>query len=264
MAQADFGRGCGTDGMYRPVVRIDLETGAEQAVAEWSGSDWAVWDKEQWRLQDDAKLTSEGYQYKVTGKDGTGFFVEPGRGLFGDGGRGDKAFTYFSAYKPEEGEQDTVTLGSCCNKDYKQGPEQFIEPAEPLQDKDVVLWYVPQMKNDGNPGSEYCWADTRVKDGVQNIELWPCWSGRVYAGKVIRQYIRSAVPFYQYYYYNAKWITITFEIFQAGEWRTAGSMSLPDAPDAGWKSRAFSAMPWITRWNRRAGAMPQHCRGHFR
>lgn len=32
---------------------------------------------------------------------------------------------------------------------------------------------------------------------------------------------------------------ITFEIFQAGQWRTAGSMSLLDAPDAGWKSRAY-------------------------
>lgn len=180
VAQADFGRGCGTDGMYRPVVRIDLETGAEQHVAEWDGSQWQPWDKEQWRLQDNHKLTPEGYQYKVTGKDGSGFYIEPGRGQFGDGGRGDNAFTYFSVYKPEEGEAETVTIGSCCNTDYRQGPEQFIEPAEPLQGKDVVLWYVPQMKNDGNPGSEYCWADTRVKDGVQNIEVWPCWSGPLF------------------------------------------------------------------------------------
>ncbi|WP_050988082.1 hypothetical protein [Thiothrix nivea] len=180
VAQADFGRGCGTDGTYRPVVRIDLETGTGQTVAEWDGSQWQTWDKEQWRLQDDAKLTSDGYQYKVVGKDGAGYYIEPGNAQFSDGGRGDHAFTYFSAYKPEEGEQDTVTLGSCCNKDYKQGPEQFIEPAEPLQGKDVVLWYVPQMKNDGNPGSEYCWADTRVKDGVQHIEVWPCWSGPMF------------------------------------------------------------------------------------
>lgn len=180
VAQADFGRGCGTDGMYRPVVRIDLETNTTQTVAEWNGQQWQTWDKEQWRLQDDAKLTTEGYQYKVTGTDGAGYYIEPGRGQFGDGGRGDHAYTYFSVYKPEEGEQDTVTLGSCCNTDYRQGPEQFIEPAEPLQGKDVVLWYVPQMKNDGNPGSEYCWADTRVKEGVQHIEVWPCWSGPMF------------------------------------------------------------------------------------
>lgn len=183
VAQADFGRGCGTDGMYRPVVRIDLDAGgagAADTVAEWDGAGWKNWDKEQWRLQDDAKLTPEGYQYRLTGQDGGGFYVEPGNGQFGDQGRGDHAFTYFSAYKPEEGEQDTVTLGSCCNKDYRQGPEHFIEPAEPLQGKDVVLWYVPQIKNDGDPGSEYCWADTRVKDGVQNIEVWPCWSGPMF------------------------------------------------------------------------------------
>jgi len=183
VAQADFGRGCGTDGTYRPVVRIDLDAagaGSADTVAEWNGADWTAWDKEQWRLQDDAKFTNEGYQYRVTGQDGAGFYIEPGRGQFGDGGRGDKAFTYFSAYKPEEGEQDTVTLGTCCNKDYQQGPEHFIEPAEPLQGKDTVLWYVPQMKNDGNPGSEYCWADTRVKDGVANVEVWPCWSGPMF------------------------------------------------------------------------------------
>lgn len=183
VAQADFGRGCGTDGTYRPVARIDLDAdgaGAAETVAEWDGSAWKSWDKEQWRLQDDAKLTEEGYQYRVTGKDGNGFYIEPGRGQFGDKGRGDHAFSYFSVYKPEEGEQDTVTLGSCCNTDYRQGPESFIEPAEPLQDKNLVMWYVPQIKNDGNPGSEYCWADTRVKDGVQNIEVWPCWSGPMF------------------------------------------------------------------------------------
>jgi hypothetical protein len=183
VAQADFGRGCGTDGTYRPVVRIDLDAegaGAPETVAEWDGTNWKTWDKEQWRLQDDAKLTPEGYQYRFTGKDGKGFYIEPGNSQFGDGGRGDHAFTYFSTYKPEEGEQDTVTLGSCCNKDYHQGPETFIEPAEPLQDKNLVMWYVPQMKNDGEPDHEYCWADTRVKDGVQNIEVWPCWSGPMF------------------------------------------------------------------------------------
>ena len=183
VAQADFGRGCGTDGMYRPVVRIDVDAngaGNAESVAEWDGAQWQTWDKEQWRLQDDAKFTNEGYQYRVMGKDGSGFYVEPSRGQFGDGGRGDHAFTYFSTYKPEEGEQDTVTLGSCCNKDYKQGPENFIEPAEPLNDKNVVLWFVPQIKNDGNAGSEYCWADTRVKNGVANVEVWPCWSGPMF------------------------------------------------------------------------------------
>ncbi|PID34008.1 MAG: hypothetical protein CR976_02535, partial [Thiotrichales bacterium] len=94
IAQADLGRGCGTDGTYRPVVRIDLEAGdgAANNVAEWNGNEWEGWDKEQWRLQDNAKLTPEGYQYKVTDKQGRGFYIEPGRGQFGDGGRGDHAY----------------------------------------------------------------------------------------------------------------------------------------------------------------------------
>jgi hypothetical protein len=183
VAQADLGRGCGTDGMYRPVVRIDLDTtafGQADSFAEWDGTQWLTRDKEQWRLQDNAKFTEQGYQYKITGKNGRGYYIEPGRGQFGDGGRGDHAFTYISVYKPDEGEQDTVTLGSCCNADYKQGPEHFIEPAEPLANQDLVFWYVPQMKNDGAAGSEYCWADTQVKNGIQNIKVWPCYSGPMF------------------------------------------------------------------------------------
>jgi hypothetical protein len=183
IAQADLGRGCGTDGTYRPVVRIDLDAGAEAAantVAEWNGQGWDDWTEEQWRLQDDAQLTPEGYQYKVTDDNGQGFYIEPGQGQFADGGRGDHAYSYFSVYKPEEGEQDTVTIGSCCNTDHRQGPEQFIEPAEKLAGQDLVMWYVPQMKNDGQPGREYCWADTRVKEGVQDIQVWPCWSGPMF------------------------------------------------------------------------------------
>jgi hypothetical protein len=44
----------------------------------------------------------------------------------------------------------------------------------------LVFWYVPQMKNDGAAGSEYCWADTQVKNGVQNIKVWPCYSGPMF------------------------------------------------------------------------------------
>ncbi len=183
VAQADYGRGCGTDGTYRPVVRIDVDTGADdpvEKVAEWNGKQWVDWQEEQWRLLDKAQLTQEGYQYRITGQDGRGFYVEPSRGQFGDGGRGDHAFTYFSVYKPEEGEQDMMTLGSCCNTDYRQGPEVFIEPAESLQNQDVVMWYVPQLKNDGAAGSEYCWADTRIKDGIKEIKVWPCYSGPMF------------------------------------------------------------------------------------
>lgn len=183
VAQADLGRGCGTDGTYRPVVRIDLAVDAQQTgeiVAEWDGRNWQNREHEQWRIQNKAKLTDKGYQYRVTDQQGQGFYIEPGRGQFGDGGRGDDAFSYFSVYKAEEGEQDMVTLGSCCNTDYRQGPEKFIEPAEPLQGQDLVFWYVPQMKNDGRAGSEYCWADVRVREGVQNIKVWPCYSGPMF------------------------------------------------------------------------------------
>lgn len=180
VAQADYGRGCGTDGTYRPVVRIDLETKGFEQVAEWNGERWVSWQQEQWRLQDEATLHPQGYQYRVTGEDKQGFYIEPGQGQFADGGRGDHAFSYFSVYKPTEGEQDMATLGSCCSRDYRQGPETFIEPPESLQKQDVVLWYVPQLKNDGRRGNEYCWADTRVQDGLKAIKVWPCYAGPMF------------------------------------------------------------------------------------
>lgn len=185
VAAADYGRGCGTDGTYRPVIRIDVDAeGAGQAetIAEWKAGRWQNWDKETWRLQDKAELTEAGYQYRFTGKNGKGFYIEPSTGQFGDGGRGDHAFTYATVYHKDkdEGEQGTVTLGTCCNVDHRQGPEAFQAPAESLKDKNLVFWYVPQLKNDGAKGSEYCWADTRVENGLPNIKVWPCYAGPMF------------------------------------------------------------------------------------
>ncbi len=185
VAAADYGRGCGTDGTYRPVIRIDVDAeGADQTetLAEWKSGGWQAWDKEGWRLQDNAEFTDAGYQYRLMGKNGKGFYIEPGRGQFGDGGRGDHAFTYATVYHKDkdEGEQGTVTIGSCCNADHRQGPEKFQEPAESLQDKNLVFWYVPQLKNNGDKGSEYCWADTQVENGLPKIKVWPCYAGPMF------------------------------------------------------------------------------------
>lgn len=65
---------------------------------------------------------------------------------------------------------------SRCERSITCALRLLIEPAEPLDNQDLVLWYVPQMKNAGQPGREYCWADTRIKDGVKDIQVWPCWS----------------------------------------------------------------------------------------
>lgn len=184
-AVASVGRGCGNDGMYRPVLRVSLADDLNN-FAEWSGGDWQPWTTEQWKLQDEnTAYTKEGFQYRVTGADGKGFYLEPGRGQFGDGGRGDNAFIYVTRQQAaapdsyrDEGDSDLTTIGPCCNTDYKQGPEKFIEPtAESLANSPLVLWYVPQLKNDDQPGRQYCWAESVLDDGIYRVKQYPCYAG---------------------------------------------------------------------------------------
>jgi hypothetical protein len=107
-------------------------------------------------------------------------------GQMPDGGRGDQAFTYISINHPEldEGEADLMTLGSCCNTDYRQGPESFIEPKpEPLlgnTGRELVFWYVPQMSNDDREGQKYCWAESKLVDGIYKSVVYPCFSGPMF------------------------------------------------------------------------------------
>ncbi|MBL0145594.1 MAG: hypothetical protein IPP48_07380 [Chitinophagaceae bacterium] len=154
IAAASLGRGCGNDGTYRPVFRIAFE-GDKNNFYENQNSSWQPWQKEKWQLQNSqTNYTAEGYQYKIT--DGaSGFYLTPGNGQFKDGGKNDNSYVYVTKNVPgrEEGESDLVTIGPCCNTDYKQGPEKFIEPdAEDIQNASLIVWYVGQMKNNGNKG----------------------------------------------------------------------------------------------------------------
>jgi hypothetical protein len=178
----NLGRGCGTEATYRPLIRIDFADPAGDGLqlAEWDGAGWQPWRQEGWTLQDEATpYTPEGYQFRLTAQNGEGFYVEPGRGQFDDGGRGDNAYVYVVVAKAHEGDADLPTMGSCCNTDYRQGPEQFIEP-EPLDGEGIVLWYVPQQENDATPGQEYCWADFELDAGVYRSVAWPCAAGPMF------------------------------------------------------------------------------------
>lgn len=181
---ASLGRGCGNDGTYRPVTRVAFE-GTHQ-FSEWTGNDWRAWNKEGWQLQKPTtSYTPEGYQYKITNPaTGTGFAVMANTGQMKDGGRGDQAYTYITKNHPnlDEGEADLITIGPCCNTDYRQGPEKFIEPnPEPLSASDeLVYWYVAQIKNDDREGQKYCWAESELKDGVYVTKVFPCYSGALF------------------------------------------------------------------------------------
>jgi len=103
-----------------------------------------------------------------------------GLGQFGDGGRGDFSYVYVTKNIPgrEEGENDLPTIGPCCNTDYHQGPEKFIEPnSDNIENSSLVVWYVAQMRNDDTKGREYCWAENELKNGVWNTKVYPCFAG---------------------------------------------------------------------------------------
>ena len=123
------------------------------------------------------------YQYQLTDNTGNGFLMQPANGKFGDGGRGDNAFVYVTQNKSivDEGEADLVTIGPCCNTDYHQGPEKFIEPSpDNIQNKKLVVWYVAQLKNDDAKGREYCWAESVLENGVYVTKAYPCFAGPMF------------------------------------------------------------------------------------
>ena len=183
MSSASLGRGCGNNGTYRPVFRIAF-AGNKQSFYEYGNEKWNLWSKENWQLQQSTTVYSDkGYQYKLATSSESGYYIEPGRGQFSDSGRGDNAYLYITKnhLDKDEGEADLITIGPCCNTDYRQGPEKFIEPlAEKIVDTDLVIWYVPQMKNDDTPGSKYCWAETYYESGIYKVKTYPCFVGPMF------------------------------------------------------------------------------------
>lgn len=176
---ASLGRGCGDDGTYRPVTRIAL---AEPTpVARFVDAQWRALDVESWLLQGDDTVSPEGALLRI-GNSASGQWMLAARGQFGDGGLGDQAYVYVTAEHPErdEGSSDLMTIGPCCNTDYRQGPERFLEPPEALTGSTPVVWYVAQLKNNDQPGSEYCWAETVVENGDFVEKVHPCPSGPLF------------------------------------------------------------------------------------
>ena len=177
---ASVGRGCGNTGTYRPVTRIALAQAT--SFSEWSAAGWKPLTTEGWRQQADVPQAANGAQFRI-GDSAGGFDIMLSRGQFGDGGRGDNAYIYVTVNHADrdEGEADLITLGGCCNSDYHQGPERFIEPnPEPLANARLVLWYVAQLKNDDTPGKQYCWAESVVESGLYVKKTYPCYSGALF------------------------------------------------------------------------------------
>jgi hypothetical protein len=182
VAVASLGRGCGNNGTYRPVTRIAFA--GENSFAEFKNQAWQPWKKEQWQVQTPStELSNEGFQYKITDTQGQGYALQANTGQMNDGGRGDNAYVYVTKNKPdaEEGEADLITIGPCCNTDYQQGPEKFIDPSpDAIENTPLVVWYVAQLKNDDREGKKYCWAESFLENGVFKTKTFPCFSGAMF------------------------------------------------------------------------------------
>jgi hypothetical protein len=183
-----YGKGCGTNAMYRPVVRIDIAVAGDEGdnFAVWDGANWAAQSTEAWWSQvvDPAQV----YQWFVSDTSGDGYYLEPGQGQFGDGGRGDNAFIYVTQHHPDEGDADLGVIGTCCNDDYQQGPETYLD-GEAISDQNLVIWYVPQMLTDADPPDYYCWT-VKVGDFVPPIG-YPCFGGPMFVPTTRAGFVHS-------------------------------------------------------------------------
>jgi hypothetical protein len=159
---ANEGRGCGTEGIYRPVFRLQTAEPLSNVVVQ-----DRPWQEEQWQEE---QPTSEPFAQITT---------TSGRLTIGaDWGAATNAYLYATVAHPTEGSGDLSSIGPCCNATYEQGPEQFIGPPntptgppEALRDQLLALWVVPRLPNKERT---QCWADSRLEHGLFVPEVWPC------------------------------------------------------------------------------------------
>lgn len=171
-----YGKGCGTNSLYRPIMRIDIAAyGSDNdSFSIWDGSQWLRQTTEGWWSQAEP-YTPQGYKWAIVDSSGKGYHVEPGQGQFGDGDRGDNAFIYAVQHHANEGDTDLGVIGDCCNDDYQQGPHNYLNN-EGIENQDIVIWYVPQMLTDAFAPDYYCWTVS----GEPNPETYPCFGGPMF------------------------------------------------------------------------------------
>ena len=157
-----FGRGCGAtfgyEPIYRPVIRIDMAVNGDDGdrFEVWDGSTWKIQPIESWWQQS----TSQIDEWRIMDQNGTGYSIEPNWGQFGDATKSDEAFLYVTYHYPGEGDVDLGSFDStsyCCQNSYLQGPNDFLD-GDIIENKNIVLWYVPKMEASSEPGTEYCWT----------------------------------------------------------------------------------------------------------
>jgi len=174
------GRGCGDNAIYRPVMRIDMALSEKENFYSYDKK-WNLWKNEasQKVLRQVQDPEANRYPYRIVSSSNRdrGYYIEPNHGQFGDKSRGDHATLFVTKFQSQEGDKDLLTLGSCCDLS-SDGVERYLENSESINESNIVIWYVPRIRNDAREGHEYCWADTIIgDDGNLDIKVWPCTVG---------------------------------------------------------------------------------------
>lgn len=204
VASGAYGKGCGTNSMYRPVVRIDIAVDGDpnDSFDFYEDGSWVDVATETYRTpyaeagHGPHDATAENFSWRVEDTSGVGYNIEQDFGQFpppplGVPGRGSDPFIYFTLHHANEGDGDLGVIGACCNDDHRQGPDLFVN-GENIEDTNVVMWYVPQMLTDVTPGDYYCWTVT----GEPNPETYPCFTGPVFRpyGSAEPDYAMTTTP----------------------------------------------------------------------
>jgi len=169
------GRGCGDNALYRPVMRIDMDIDKKERFWNMKDGSWQAKIEEFKEKVPNIKP----YAYKISSSqsENKGYYIESNYGQFHDNSRGDNARIFVTKFAKNEGDQDFLTLGSCCEVE-EEGVERYIDENVSIEAEDLVVWYVPHIYNDTKEGHEYCWADTFIgDDGNARIKVWPCTVG---------------------------------------------------------------------------------------
>jgi PKD repeat protein len=184
--QGAYGKGCGTNSLYRGLMRIDLAAGGTEAndnIATWNGTAWApVSTESRWCPEGETNagctgmvpgLDSEGYRFRIWDSvTNSGYYMEPGRGQFGDEGQGDNEFVYAVVHNASEGDNDLPVFSAGCCNNYNHGPEQYVNGGN-TTDANLVIWYIPQALTDAFEPGYYCWTLTPPT-------TFPCFTGPMF------------------------------------------------------------------------------------
>ncbi len=175
-----FGKGCGTNATYRPVFRVAMSIQGEgnDNFAYWNESEWVSAEIETYRSpyadfdNGPHSANEEGYSWYIYDVTGDGYYIEPNQNL-SDSPHLDNPFIYVTLQHPNsEGDVDLEVIGNCCEDDFRQGPETFLN-YETLVNQNLVLWYVPQRETVVEDENYQCWT---LQAG-ENPITYPCWSG---------------------------------------------------------------------------------------